>query len=62
MLGQLFWMLDVTDVVVTLVCNHWMLLADVICHVVVLWLMFFATVTDVITTFVCLWKMKTTFE
>ena len=45
-----------------LVCNHWMLLADVICHVVVVWLMFLAIVADGIATFVCLWKMKTTFE
>ena len=36
-----------------LVCNHWILLADVICHVVVVWLMFFAIVADGITTFVC---------
>ena len=44
------------------VWNHWMLLADVICHVVVVWLMIFAIVADGIATFVCLWKMKTTFE
>ena len=29
-----------------------MLLADVVCHVVVIWLMFFAIVTDGIATFV----------
>ena len=45
-----------------LVCNHWMLLADVICQVVVVWLMFFAILADGIATFVCLWKMKATFE
>ena len=34
-----------------LVYNHWMLLANVICHVVVSWLMFFAIVAEVIATF-----------
>ena len=58
MLGQLLWILDVTDVVVTiglppldavgrcyLPCGC--IMADAFCHS---------------GTFVCLWKMKTTFE
>ena len=46
-----------------LICNHWMLLADVICHVVVSWLMFFAIVADVLATF-CLFveDERTTLE
>ena len=39
--------------------NHLMLLADVICHVVVIWLMIFAIVADGIATFLLLlWQMK----
>ena len=41
--------------------NHLMLLANVICHVVVIWLMIFANVADGIAIFLLLWQMKTTF-
>ena len=50
-----FWMLDVTDVVVTFCLKPMgVFLADVICHIIMSWLMFVAIVADVnATLFVC---------
>ena len=43
-----FWMLDVTDVVVTFWFEtNGYFLADVVCHVIMSWLMFIAIVADV---------------